>query len=74
MDILLPKKASASLKKRAEKLLFKLDAGTIQLRKTERHGYTTAAIGRGERAVILNNVVHIFSKHSDYEKFINRAA
>ncbi|MEZ8967624.1 hypothetical protein FCV82_02470 [Vibrio breoganii] len=74
MDIQLPKRATAELKKRADKLMAKIESGTIQLRKTERHGYRTAALGRGERAVIIENVVHVFSKHSDYEKFINRAA
>lgn len=72
MKIKLPKRASAQLLKRVAKLQSDIDNGTVKFRSSQRYSYQTVAIGHCERGVLLDNTLHIFSKHSDYEKFINR--
>ncbi|NGZ66599.1 hypothetical protein G6Z92_06315 [Vibrio aestuarianus subsp. cardii] len=71
MLIKLPKNSPQSLIKRVEKLKSKLDAGTAIIRKSERYGYPTLALGKYERAVLLQDTIHVFNNHRDYEKFIN---
>jgi hypothetical protein len=71
MKINLPKKAPMSLKKRADKVRKQIMEGTAKLRKTTRFGYQTIAIGHCERAVVVGDTLHIFNKHSEYERFIN---
>ncbi|EGR4422221.1 hypothetical protein DDN26_18430 [Vibrio cholerae] len=73
MKIKLPKKAPLSLIKRVDKAKKQIQTGTALLRRSHRFGYMTMALGHCERAVLLNDVLHVFNKHSDYEKFINIA-
>ena len=71
MEIQLPKKAPQSLLKRAEKARWQIANGTAKLRKSERYGYWTLAIGSCERGVLLEGTLYVFNKHRDYELFIN---
>ena len=71
MNLILPKNASLRLIKKSKELLDKFTSGNVRIRKTEKYGYRTVAIGSCERAVLIGNRVHVFSKHSDYERFIN---
>ena len=72
MQIKLPKKASSQLIKRVEKLKANIQRGTVKFRITQRYSYKTAVIGHCERAVLLGDTLHIFEKHSEYDRFINR--
>lgn len=71
MDIQLPKKAPTSLIKRAEKVKHKIIDGTAKLRKSERYGYWTIALGHCERAVLLDGTLFVFNTHRAYERFLN---
>ncbi|MGR5178887.1 hypothetical protein [Vibrio mediterranei] len=73
MKIRIPKRASQQLLKRIAKLQSSIENGTAQFRSSRRYNYRTIALGHCERAVLLNDTLHIFSQHSDYEKFVNRA-
>jgi hypothetical protein len=70
LKIKLPKNASQILANRAKKAVAQLEAGTAKIRKSERFGYKTLALGRCERAVINKDTFIVFSKHRDYEKSI----
>lgn len=72
MRVKLPKKASVQLIKRVEKLKDSISSGTIKFRSTQRYNYRTLAIGHCERVVLIGDILHVFSKHSDYERFINQ--
>lgn len=72
MNFVFPKNASEQLKRQAKRTLDKFKAGIINGRKSKKEGYLTIAINRCERAVILGHTVYVFSKHSDYEKFIDQ--
>lgn len=74
LQINLPKKAPSSLVKRVEKAVKQINNGTAVIRKSNRFGYRTLTLGHCERAVLIENTLHIFNKHSNYEKFINNAA
>lgn len=71
MDIKIPKKSPESLLKRVQKVANQIKDGTAKLRKTERYGYWTIALGHCERAVLIDTTLYIFNKHREYEKFIN---
>ena len=71
MEIRLPKKAPQSLLKRAEKARWQITNGTAKLRKSERYGYWTVVLGYRERIVLFDNSLYVFTKHCEYEKFIN---
>lgn len=73
LQIQLPKNATAILAGRAQKALAQIEAGTARIRKSERFGYKTLELGRCERAVIVEDTLIVFSKHRDYEKYINKA-
>jgi hypothetical protein len=72
MRVKLPKKASVQLIKRVEKLKESISNGTVKFRNTQRYSYRTLAIGYCERVVLVGDILHVFSKHSDYERFINQ--
>lgn len=57
--------------KRAEKVISQIITGSAKLRKTERFGYWTIALGHCERGVIVEDIMYVFNKHKDYESFIN---
>ena len=71
MNINYPKNANASLIKKVNDSLNKINNGLLKARKTNRKGYLSYALGRYERLVVVGDVWHCFSKHSDYERFIN---
>lgn len=71
MEIRLPKKAPQSLLKRAKKARWQIANGTAKLRKSERYGYWTVTLGYCERAILLDDILFVFNKHRDYEKFLN---
>ena len=71
MEIHLPKKAPESLQRRIYKLRQQIINGTVKLRKSERYGYWTIALGYRERAVLLDETLYVFNQHRDYERFIN---
>ena len=71
MKVNYPKNANASLIKKVNNALSKINDGLLRGRKSNRHGYLTYVLGRYERLVVVGDVWHCFSKHSDYEKFIN---
>lgn len=73
MKIIYPKNAPLSLQKRTEKALRMLREGATNFRISSRFGYQTLALGHCERLVKIGETMHIFNKHSDYEKFINQA-
>ena len=73
ISINLPKKAPKSLVKRVKKAVVKFEKGQVRIRKTERHGYSTIALGLYERIVVINDTFHVFNQHSKYEKFINQS-
>jgi hypothetical protein len=73
ISINFPKKAPQSLIKRVDKAIKKLEKGHAQVRKTERYGYSTIALGLYERIVIIGNTFHVFNQHKSYERFINQA-
>ncbi|NGZ66595.1 hypothetical protein G6Z92_06295 [Vibrio aestuarianus subsp. cardii] len=73
MLVKLPKKAPQSLIKRVDKLKDKIASGKAIIRKSERYGYSTLVLGKCERAVLFQNTIHVFNRHSDYEKWINVA-
>ena len=72
IELALPKKHSPELKKKAESALRKLSAGLLNGRKSKKHGDISFQLSTTERMVIINNVARVFSKHSEYEKFLNR--
>ena len=73
ISINLPKKAPQSLVKRVKKAVEKFENGQARIRKTERHGYSTIALGLYERIVVIDDTFHVFNQHSKYEKFINQS-
>ncbi|GMQ49689.1 hypothetical protein VB10N_46880 [Vibrio sp. 10N] len=73
MKIKMPKRPSKQLLKRIAKLESSIEQGTAKFRSSRRYNYQTIALGHCERGVLLNDTLHIFSQHSDYEKFVNRA-
>lgn len=74
MQLIFPKRSPVSLIKRTEKALKMLDSGAARYRKSNRFGYRTLDIGHCERLVALGDVIHVFNRHSEYEKFINNPA
>ncbi|EKF9136193.1 TPA: hypothetical protein ACMDSD_003335 [Vibrio cholerae] len=74
MKVIFPKKASISLVKRTHKVLKMLEIGATSFRKTNKYEYKTLAIGNSERLVAVDNVIHVFNRHSDYERFIDNSA
>lgn len=73
MNIIYPKNAPEKLRKKTEKALRMLSEGAVRFRVSSRYGYKTLSLGKYERLVKTGESIHIFSKHSDYEKFINQA-
>lgn len=73
MKVIFPKNAPRTLVKRVDKALEKIANGTASFRKSQRNGYRTLPLGKYERAVLVEDAIHVFNKHSDYEKFINIA-
>ncbi|KLV00874.1 hypothetical protein ABT56_22450 [Photobacterium aquae] len=74
-NIIFPKRAPATLIKKAEKVLLKLQQGKAECRKSVRYGYQTLVLGgRGERMVITKSAIYCFNNHRDYETFINNPA
>ena len=71
MKVVYPKKASEKLIKKTRRALQAIQEGQARFRKTERHGYRTLALGRFERVVLIDDVLHVFAQHSNYEKFVN---
>ncbi|EOX3447447.1 hypothetical protein [Vibrio cholerae] len=72
MQIIYPKNASVTLKKKTEKALMMVQKGASFFRTSNRNGYQTLVVGHCERLVKVGDLIRVFSKHSDYEKFINR--
>ncbi len=73
MLIIFPKNATNQLKQQTQKTIKKVEVGLLRLRRT-RYGYKTIAIGRCERAVFCGDTCYVFSKHSEYERFIDKPA
>jgi hypothetical protein len=73
-DINYPKKAPAALIKKTEKALEKIEAGSAQLRKSNRNGYRTLSMGGAERLVMVGRSIFVFNKHKAYETFIDNPA
>ncbi len=71
MNIIYPKNATETLRKKTKKALGMVEAGAVFFRKSARYGYQTLSLGHCERLVVVGDNVRVFSKHSDYEKFIN---
>lgn len=71
MKLIFPKKAPESLIKRTEKALKMLEIGAAKYRKSNQYGYRTLDIGNCERLVIIGSIIHVFNRHSEYERFIN---
>ncbi|BBM67936.1 hypothetical protein VA249_45820 (plasmid) [Vibrio alfacsensis] len=72
MKIIYPKKAPSTLIKRTEKAIRMLQNGAANFRTSTRFGYQTLALGHCERMVKIGDTLHIFNRHSDYERFINQ--
>ena len=67
-----PKKCSNELKIKANNAINKVKRGLLVTRKSRKHGDITVQLSITERMVISHNVAYIFSKHSDYEKYLDR--
>ncbi|NAX35489.1 hypothetical protein CAG54_11045 [Vibrio sp. V27_P1S3P104] len=72
MKLIYPKNAPQSLYKKAEKALHLIQANAAAYRSSTRYGYKTLALGRCERLVKVGDILYVFNKHSEYERFINQ--
>ncbi|WP_318475980.1 ParE family toxin-like protein [Photobacterium leiognathi] len=72
IELALPKKHSPELRKKAQAALRKMATGLLNGRKSKKHGDITFQLSLTERMIIKDNVAYVFSKHSEYEKFLNR--